>query len=52
MYLTNNKISLLKIKKKKKIHLEELGFEPRTFSMRSRHSTTELHPRLCIRYFT
>ena len=21
-----------------------LGFEPRTFSMRSRHSTTELHP--------
>lgn len=26
--------------------LEELGFEPRTFSMRSRHSTTELHPQL------
>lgn len=51
MYSTNNKISLLKTKKKK-IHLEELGFEPRTFSMRSRHSTTELHPRLCIKYFT
>ena len=24
--------------------LEELGFEPRTFCMRSRRSTTELHP--------
>lgn len=35
-------------KKEKKMFLEELGFEPRTFSMRSRHSTTELHPLLNI----
>lgn len=26
--------------------MEELGFEPRTFRMRSGHSTTELHPQL------
>ena len=31
---------------KKYVHLEMQGFEPWTFSMRSRHSTTELHPRL------
>ena len=24
-----------------------LGFEPRTFCMQSRRSTTELHPQLC-----
>ena len=26
--------------------LEELGFEPRSFCLRDRHSTAELHPRL------
>ena len=26
--------------------LEELGFEPRSFRLRGRHSTAELHPRL------
>lgn len=33
-------------KKNRKDLLEELGFEPRTFRMRSGHSTTELHPQL------
>ena len=27
--------------------VEEPGFEPGTFRMRSGHSTTELHPRCC-----
>ena len=31
-------------KHKNKFHLEMLGFEPRTFCMQSRRSTTELHP--------
>ena len=32
-------------KEKEKKGLEMLGFEPRTFCMQSRCSTTELHPR-------
>ncbi len=31
--------------KKKKCNMEEPGFEPGAFRMRSGHSTTELHPR-------
>ena len=34
---------------RKKYFVEELGFEPRTFRMRSGHSTTELHPRLIVK---
>jgi hypothetical protein len=31
--------------------LEEPGFEPGTFRMQSRHSTTELHPLLDMRLY-
>ena len=37
----------IKKKQKKKQTLEMLGFEPRTFCMQSRRSTTELHPLSC-----
>ena len=43
MQIQENSIMLLK-KKKNGLHLEMLGFEPRTFCMQSRRSTTELHP--------
>lgn len=33
-----------------KEEMEELGFEPRTFCMRNRHSTAELHPLPYYRY--
>ena len=42
MQIQENSIMLLK--KKNGLHLEMLGFEPRTFCMQSRRSTTELHP--------
>ena len=32
----------------KKKFLEESGFEPEAFRMRSEHSTTELHPHLLL----
>ena len=31
--------------------LEESGFEPEAFRMRSEHSTTELHPHFFYNYF-
>ena len=31
--------------------LEESGFEPEAFRMRSEHSTTELHPHFFYHYF-
>ena len=34
----------MKLFEKKYIFLEESGFEPEAFRMRSEHSTTELHP--------
>ena len=43
MQIQENSIMLLK-KKKNGLHLEMLGFEPRTFCMQSRRSTAELHP--------
>ena len=48
-YSVENGLSCMKIILKK--FLEESGFEPEAFRMRSEHSTTELHPHFFCYYF-